>query len=95
MHFGKNKNRLLIRTVIVGIAINVILCFAAYIVKLPIYLDTIGTIAVAVMGGAFPGIMTAVISNTICVLFDNYAVYYGIVNIIIALTAAWFVRYRI
>ena len=78
-------------SVIIGITINVLLAFISYRMGLPIYLDTLGTIGVASVGGLFPGIMTAIATNTICTLFNDEAIYFGIVNALIAIYTAWFV----
>lgn len=80
--------------VISGIAVNVLLAFIAYHIGLPIYLDTIGTMGVAAIGGLFPGIMTAVMTNALCSLFNPDAMYFGAVNAIIAIFTGWFVRGR-
>ena len=80
--------------IIAGIAVNAVLAFISYRAGYPIYLDTIGTIGVAAVGGLFPGIMTAVLTNVICSMFNGDAMYFGIVNAIIAIYTAWFVRGR-
>ena len=72
-------------SVMIGIIINVLMAFISYRAGLPIYLDTIGTIVTAAMGGLFPGIMTAITTNALCSLFDHKAIYFGIVNAIIAI----------
>ena len=84
------KNRIF--TVIIGTVINVLLACIAYRSGLPIYLDTMGTIGVTIVGGVFPGIVTAIATNVLCSLFNRTAVYFGIVNTLIAVYTAWFVR---
>ncbi len=79
-------------SVITGIAVNVLLSYVTYQLNLPIYLDTIGTIVVSALGGSFPGIMTAVMTNLICALFNSESIYYSIVNALIAMWTVWFVR---
>ena len=78
--------------VMIGIAVNILLSLITYGIGLPIYLDAAGTIGVAFIGGLFPGIMTAIATNVICNFFDNTAIYFGIVNALIAIYAAWFIR---
>ena len=75
-----------------AVLINVILAFSAGKLGLPIYLDTIGTMCIAAMGGLFPGIMAAIATNVFCIMFDDTAVYFGIVNVVIAMYTAWSVR---
>ena len=78
--------------VIIGIAVGVIASFVAFRLKLPIYPDDIGTIGLSTIGGLFPGIMTAVLTSTVCMTFNSDSLYFGIVNAVIAIYTAWFVR---
>ncbi|MBO4914104.1 MAG: diguanylate cyclase, partial [Oscillospiraceae bacterium] len=79
-------------TAVIGIAVNVLLAYLTYRLELPLYLDTIGTIAVSAVGGLFPGIMTAVASNVFCCLFNPNAGYFAIISVLIAICTAWFAR---
>ena len=49
----------------IGIAINMALGQIAQAVKLPIFLDSLGTIVVAVMAGPLAGLLTGVVTNLI------------------------------
>jgi hypothetical protein len=50
----------------VAIAINIVLGYTVQSgLKLPIYLDSIGTILVGVLGGPLPGMLTGILSNLI------------------------------
>ena len=75
-----------------GIALNVILSFAMDRLGLPLFLDTAGSIGVAVIGGMLPGIFTAVSTNVICTLFNESAVYFAAINALLAIYASWFFR---
>ena len=79
-------------SVIFGAAVNVLLAYISYRTGLPIYLDTIGTIYAALIGGLFPGITAAILTNAICAFFISDAIYFGIINAMIAIFTAWFVR---
>ncbi len=85
-------SRIKMLIIICGIMVNVGLSFIMHRFNVPLYLDTIGTIAAAALGGVFPGIITAVVSNTICGLFNGAAVYFSILNALIAILTAWFVH---
>ena len=78
--------------VLIGVTINVLFSFLAYSLKLPLYLDTIGTIGVAALCGTFPGFTTAILTNIFCAIFNQYAIYYSGLNILIAALTAYFVR---
>ncbi|MBR4169541.1 MAG: HD domain-containing protein [Lachnospiraceae bacterium] len=78
-----------------GILLNVALAFLVHFLDLPMYLDTIGTIAVAALSGPFPGIATAVVTNVVCTLFNNGSVYFAILNVLISLISFYFFRTRL
>ncbi len=82
------------RVVLIGIAVNVLLSFIAFQLDLTVYLDTVGTIAVASLGGMFPGIFTAVVTDLLCAAFNEEALYFGLVNALIAIFSAWFFKGR-
>jgi len=84
----------LLRRVVIlgGIIVNVLLEYVTYRYNMPIYLDTIGTMFVSMIGGVFPGIITAVLTNAICTFFDSNAIYYGFINALVAIYTAWFIR---
>lgn len=79
-------------SIAIGIAVNFLCAFVVYSVDLPIYMDSVGTIALAALGGSFPGIAVAVATNIACTLFNPEAVYFGIVNALIAIFTVWHVR---
>ena len=77
---------------VIGTALNVLLAFLAHRLGLPLYLDTLGTIAVAVLGGTFPGIATALATNALCSVFNADSIYYAILSVMIAICAARFAQ---
>ncbi len=91
---GKDKYSLYRRiAVFIGIAVNVLLSFVMHRFGLPLYLDCIGTIAVSAIGGALPGFVTAVLSNVFCSFFNENALYYSVISVLIALITAAFAKY--
>ena len=90
--FGKLGNNFnyfrFIALCICGIILNLIFSFAAKICGLPVYLDTIGTIAAAVTGGYLPGTLVGLLSNLLMGIQDPSEMYYGSVNMIVAVVAA-------
>ncbi len=84
-------NQLMITTV-AGIFINVVLSFLVEQFELPLYIDTIGTIGVTILGGVFPGIVSAVATNIICTLFNSDALFFTFINVVVALCVEWYVR---
>ncbi len=77
---------------LVGVLINVIFVKIAAATGAPIYLDTVGTILVSVFGGALPGILVGFLTNAVKCISDPSSLYYGILNITIAILASFFAK---
>ena len=76
-----------------GIVINVILSFLFYKFGYPLFFDSLGTIFVgAICGYLFPAICTAVISTTLCSIFNKISIYMGLFNAFIAIFTVAFTR---
>ena len=78
--------------IMIGTVFNVIMAIITGIFGLPIYFDTAGTICVSMVGGFFPGITTAVITNIICSFFDKSAMYFTFINALIAIFTVQFAK---
>ncbi len=75
-----------------GIALNLLGDLLVKITSIPLFLDSSGTILVSVIGGYLPGVVVGFLTNFIKMIWDTAAVYYGALNVIIALIAAFFAR---
>ena len=75
-----------------GIAVNLAGIFTAELLELPLYLDSIGTILVAFVGGYMPGIATGFLTNLIASLWSPDSAYYGSLNVLIAVAAVVFTK---
>ena len=76
-------------------AINIIGSFLAAGLKLPIYLDSIGTILISGLLGPGYGILTGVTANIINgITFDFYSFYYIPVQIVTAVLASYIAKKR-
>ena len=82
----------LARPVMISILFNIIMATVTGIFGLPIYFDTAGTICVSMLGGFFPGILTAVVTNIICSFFDGSAMYFTFINALAAMFTVWYAR---
>ena len=71
-----------------GIALNLFLCDLAGKFQLPLYLDTVGSVSVAIMGGYLPGVIVGFATNILKSFSDPSALYYGVLNVLIALAAS-------
>ena len=73
----------------IGIVINVGGRTAVYSSGLPLYFDTAGTILAAFLGGYVPGIATALLTNILNYLTDSVSIYYGAINVLLALVTTF------
>ncbi len=76
----------------IGIITNVLFSFITNKFKMPIFLDSTGTMIVASIGGIFPGILCGVVSNVLSSIFYRPNIYFGFINALIAIFTAWFFR---
>ena len=76
-----------ITMIALGVAINLIISGIVSHFGLPLYLDSIGTMYIAALGGTFPGMMVGFITNMIGGLSDTSTFYYGTINVLIAFIA--------
>ena len=76
-----------------GIILNMFFndCANTYLKKL-LFLDSIGTMVAAAIGGYFPGVLVALSTNIIFFVTAPPSVYYVVLNILIALTVTFIVR---
>ncbi|MDD3409417.1 MAG: HD-GYP domain-containing protein [Eubacteriales bacterium] len=76
-----------------GLAVNIALVWLTGVLKIPLYLDSIGTVAAAALGGVLPGIAVGFLSNCVTALAavspDPMTLYYGFLNVLIAVVTAW------
>jgi energy-coupling factor transport system substrate-specific component len=73
--------------IILGIVINRCLADLAIALQLPLYLDSVGTIVVAVIGGFSPGAIVGFLTNFIGGFADSSTFYYGTINVMIGVCA--------
>lgn len=70
-----------------GIAVNYAGASFATRLHLPVFLDSIGTIGVTVIGGLLPGITVGFLTNVFNCVVDTVNIYYAFVNVMIAVCA--------
>ncbi len=76
----------------VGILMNVAGTYIAVLTGVPLFLDTIGTLVTAFFGGYLPGVIVALATNIFREFHEAHSVYYGVLNALMAVTAAFFIR---
>ncbi|MBI9044233.1 MAG: ECF transporter S component [Anaerolineaceae bacterium] len=82
-------DRLSLFLIPIGIAVNFIGGQIAILLKLPLYLDAIGTIVVGALCGVWPGILVGLISNVLNSISSPITLFYAILNILFGITAAY------
>ena len=70
------------------LAVNLLAARFASWLKLPLYLDNIGSALAAALGGVIPGILVGFLTNLINGLIDVENVYYGSLTVLIAICSA-------
>lgn len=88
----RHNSPMAVLPIILGIALNFACSHLAGKFALPIYLDTIGTVAAAALGGYLPGIVTGLATNIINFYSDGIAIYYAALNALIAVATTAFIR---
>ena len=72
-----------------GMILNIIGVAVTKHFNLSIFLDSIGTIFIAALGGYVPGIAVGFFTNLIGALFDTEEIFYGMVSVLIAALTAF------
>lgn len=79
--------------VALGIVLNIVGAFIALNLRLPIYLDSVGTVLSGALLGPVYGVATGVLGSLISgITFDIYSLYYAPVQILTGLMAGWMFR---
>ena len=73
----------------IGIAVNFIGGQIALLLKLPLYLDAIGTIVVGALCGFVPGIIVGLVSNVLNSISDPITLFYAVLNVLFGIAAAY------
>ncbi len=73
-----------------GVGLNMLLSILTTALDLPLYLDTVGTIIASILGGYLPGVIVGFTTNLLRSIIEPAAIYYGVMNVLVALVAAFF-----
>ena len=73
----------------VAIAVNAVIGQITALLKLPVYLDAVGTILISVIAGPWVGITTGVLTNLINGIFDPTFVPFAIVSAVVGLLSGF------
>ena len=94
-YISSNRKKLLDIALLclVGLLVNLLISNLVIWLKIPLYLDNIGVLLTAAIGGYIPGIVVGYLSNIINSIGNPMTAYYGTITVLNALVAAWFVRH--
>ncbi|WP_028776009.1 hypothetical protein [Shimazuella kribbensis] len=88
----KQSHKLTIFLIPIGVAVNFICGQIILLLKLPIYLDSIGTIAVGALCGGIPGAIVGAISNILNSITNPTNMAYIILNVLFGLLAGFLAK---
>ena len=89
----KNNSPILICAA--AIALNLLGAFVARSFELPLYLDTVGTISIAMMSGYVPAIVVGFVTHGLASFVDEAEMYYCSVSIFVAIYTTFLARRRV
>lgn len=76
----------------VGVLLNFTLSKVGKALVFPLYLDSIGTLISAILGGAIPGMIVGFGTNIVKTFSNPVSIYFGIISVAFALLATFFSR---
>ena len=88
----KNNSPSPILICVAAIALNLFGAFVARTLELPLYLDTGGTVLIAMMSGYVPGIVVGFVTHVLASFVDEAEMYYCSVSIFIAIYTTFLAR---
>jgi len=94
MSIKKDFTLMAILLIPVAIAVNIVGGQLVNLLKLPAYLDTIGTILIAGIAGPWVGAVTGILSNMLNAIFAPNLLPYAFVSMCIALAVGFLARAR-
>lgn len=83
----KKNNKLTLYLIPIGIAVNFIGGTIITLLKLPLYLDCIGTIVVGALCGIWPGVIVGLITNILNSIADPTILFYAPLNMAFGVVA--------
>ena len=88
--FSRSRNILLL--MLVGLLLNVIPAKLAIFFGIPLFLDCLGTVLTAMLGGYLPAVIVGFSVNAINGIAEPVAMYYGVLSVLIAMLATFLFR---
>lgn len=86
----RNRHFYLLLLCVCGLLINTVFAKLPAALKVPLYLDNIGSALAAALGGYIPGIIVGFFTNLVNGISAPASTYYGSLTVLIAICSAWF-----
>ena len=95
MRFDKQRSKQLwvLGLIIASIGINLLGSKLTSLTGITLYLDSVGTVIGSALGGFVPGIIIGFITNLLESISDPAKLYYGVANVLVAVSAGFFVHH--
>lgn len=78
----------------VGVSLNVVGYQLSTILKLPVFIDLIGTLLVSIIAGPWIGLLTGLLGNVVNGMLNPIAIAFGLVSMSIGFVSGWFSRWK-
>ncbi|MCF0134959.1 MAG: hypothetical protein HUJ69_00885 [Lachnospiraceae bacterium] len=91
----KKIDKLTLFLIPIGVAVNFVGGQIAILLRLPVYLDSIGTIVVGGLCGGIPGAIVGLISNVLNSISSPTTLFYAPLSIAFGLSAAFFSKRKV
>ena len=88
--YRASQRKYLLLLCAIGLAINFLGVHLVRALRLPLYLDNVGSALVAALGGYIPGILVGFLTNIVNGIGDLTTAYYGSLTVLIAVASAWY-----
>jgi len=86
------RSKSMILLIVVGLLLNVVPARLAIALGVPLYLDCLGTVLTAMLGGYLPAVIVGFGVNAINGISDPVTTYYGVLSILIATISTYLYR---
>lgn len=92
---SKKLDQLVLFLIPIGVAVNFVGGQIAILLRLPVYLDCIGTVVVGALCGVWPGVLVGVISNVLNSISSPVTMFYAILSAMFGALAAYLSKKRV
>lgn len=78
----------------VGVSLNVVGYQLSSILKLPVFIDMIGTMMISMIAGPWVGALTGLLGNVVSGMLNPVAIAYGLTSLVVGFISGYFSKWR-